>query len=309
MSNSYNSHDDLLSEDEEKFFDDEYINKNKWKQISITSNSHEFKNRSPFPSIIFDVNKRETNNTSKVYERNFIEKQEDTKEIQKKKTIKFIVIKKKKRGREKTSLSKLKKPHKANDKDNISTKLKVHMLTFGKSLANDAKNSCTKSENNFFKIAHKKKREIKIQELIEKNEEKEYIFKYNMIFKLRVSLKNKGIKKFANSEEELEKMNINNEPIYNSILKDNHDYSILEKFFDQGFMDIIDKYYLLNKKECNNEFYYENLKIELSQKTKTFWDLLEKIENKHDKNKYINVLKTKFNLEPLKKEGNKLDEN
>ena len=61
-------------------------------------------------------------------------------------------------------------------------------------------------------------------------------------------------------------------------------------------MEVIEKYYFLNKNYTKNEFVYKDLKIKLSDKTKTFWDLLNKIKNKADHAKYKEVLFKYFKL-------------
>lgn len=215
-----------------------------------------------------------------------------------KRRIKFCIAKLKKRGRNPNSQSKNKlREHKGNAFDNILSRVKADFFTFLINLANDAKNSCInleEKEENFHDISRKikeNKKKEKITELIEKENDKEYKYKYKDIFKLETTKKSIGFIK-SKSEKDEERANYNNK-IYNKICEE---YPILYEFFEQGFMEVIEKYYFLNKNYTKNEFVYKDLKIKLSDKTKTFWDLLNKIKNKADHAKYKEVLFKYFKL-------------
>lgn len=287
--------DDLICSDDDN---DEDFNNIDFPKIFGIKKSGDIEEKKPSNEKNIEISK-ETQNTSKEIE---VGPSAITN------SIKFWVYKPEKRGR-KVSLEKLNykeiKIHKGSAEDNILTKLKVHMLNFGKNFANDIKNSCIglgKKIPNFLDIDYKIKRNITkttINEFIEKINENEYKFKYKEIFtNLPISQKNQGIKKIKIEENPV--LLMKNKEIYESVCKE---HPILNEFFEQGFMEVIEKYYLLDKKICNNIFIFKDLKIKLSPETETFWNLLDKNDNKKFIQKYNNVLFYYFKLN-LKKGGN-----
>lgn len=248
----------------------------------------------------FDAEKeniKPTKITSKEVENKFIMQPKTlTVPIEEKRIIKFISKKKINRGMKPKSFKKGLKTHKASDKDNVERKEKVSLMTFGINLANDFKNSCIgldEKSQNFLQIDYNIKKNI-IKEKIEELTQKGY--QYKRLFELEISAKNLGCKCTKNKIKI--KPKISNLDIYNNLV---HDHPQLEEFFEQDFINILKDYYLLNKSNSNNQFYYKNYVINISPKTKTFCDLLEKNENKDHEEIFRNVLAKYFNLNEVKK--------
>ena len=212
--------------------------------------------------------------------------EEEKEESNKKKIVKFTTTKilTKKRGRiPKSKPKKTVKEHTKDDNDNILKKIRVNFVSFLITLANDAiKAESTGIEyNNFFKpILHDVKCKIKNYDILK--------LKYQNIFTDYTISPNKGIKKKNEkyvSKEETNKKN------YEHICKE---FPSLKNFFEQKMIDIFKNYYCKNKKDINNMFDFEGVKINISSKTKTFYDLLEKQENKNSKNKFIKIINRYF---------------
>ena len=205
--------------------------------------------------------------------------------INKKEKVKFTTTKilKKKRGRTPKSKPKKLKEHSKDAKDNILKKIIVHFVSFLITLANDAiKAESTGVEyKNFFRpILHTVKCKIKKYDILK--------LKYQNIFADYTISTNKGIKKINKkyiSNEETNKKN------YEHICKE---FPSLKNFFVQNMIDIFKNYYCKNKNDINNMFDFNGIKIVLSSKTKTFYDLLEKKENKNSKNKFIKIINQYF---------------
>jgi hypothetical protein len=213
-------------------------------------------------------------------------KEEEKEESNKKKIVKFTTTKilKKKRGRiPKSKPKKTVKEHTKDDNDNILKKIRVNFVSFLITLANDAiKAESTGIEyKNFFKpILHDVKCKIKNYDILK--------LKYQNIFTDYTISQNRGIKKKNEkyvSKEETNKKN------YEDICKE---FPSLKNFFEQKMIDIFKNYYCKNKKDINNMFDFNGVKIKLSSKTKTFYDLLEKEENKNSKNKFIKIINRYF---------------
>ena len=248
----------------------------------------------------FDVEKeniKPTKITSKEVENKFIMQPKTlTVPIEEKRIIKFISKKKINRGMKPKSFKKGLKTHKASDKDNVKRKEKVSLMTFGINLANDFKNSCIgldEKSQNFLQIDYNIKKNI-IKEKIEELTQKGY--QYKRLFELEISAKNLGCKCTKNKIKI--KPKISNLEIYNNLVQE---HPQLKEFFEQDFINILKDYYLLNKSNSNNQFYYKNYVINISPKTKTFCDLLEKNENKDHEEIFRNVLAKYFNLNEVKK--------
>jgi len=213
-------------------------------------------------------------------------KEEEKEESNKKKIVKFTTIKilKKKRGRTPNSKPKKLNEHTKDDNDNILKKIRVNFVSFLITLANDAlKAESTGIEyKNFFRqILHKVKCKIKNYDILK--------LKYQNIFTDYTISPNRGIKKknekYVSNNEETNKKN------YEHICKE---FPSLKNFFEQNMIDIFKNYYCKNKNDINNMFDFEGVKINISSKTKTFYDLLDKQENKNSKNKFIKIINRYF---------------
>lgn len=213
-------------------------------------------------------------------------KEEEKEESNKKKIVKFTTTKilKKKRGRTPNSKPKKLNEHTKDDNDNILKKIRVNFVSFLITLANDAiKAESTGIEyKNFFRpILHKVKCKIKNYDILK--------LKYQNIFTDYTISPNRGIKKknekYVSNNEETNKKN------YEHICKE---FPSLKNFFEQNMLDIFKNYYCKNKNDINNMFDFEGVKINISSKTKTFYDLLDKKENKNSKNKFIKIINRYF---------------
>ena len=198
---------------------------------------------------IFKINQKnlETKITSKVID-NKLNKTFDKKED---KNI-FKTFKFSKRGRPRTKSSR-KNTHSNDSSDNILDKLKSHFISFLISQANDVANIYYKTV-----IYHELFKKIKYLEKLKYNPTQIRKLKYKDIFNLKISRKNKGI---------IEKDSTNKD-IYDDICNNS---ILLKEFFEQNYLDVFNDVYYKDKRE----YYFKGLKIKLSDRTKTFKDLLK----------------------------------
>ena len=198
---------------------------------------------------IFKINQKnlETKITSKVID-NKLNKTFDKKEN---KNI-FQTFKFSKRGRTRTKSSR-KNTHSKDSSDNILGKLKSHFISFLISQANDVANIYYKTV-----IYHELFKKIKYLEKLKYNPTQIRKLKYKDIFNLKISRKNKGI-----IEEDSTNKDVYDNICNNSIL--------LKEFFEQNYLDVFNDVYYKDKRE----YYFKGLKIKLSDRTKTFKDLLK----------------------------------
>ena len=151
-----------------------------------------------------------------------------------------------------------KRIHSWDDPDNIKRILQVHYLTFLIDFANDITKGVLFKEGyniKFFQLDYKDKKVSDYKKFIG--------LKYKDIFEFRLSSKNKGnINKYENNHEN-----------YLFVSKKS---SLLEEFFEKSYLEIFRDYYLKDKRVIN----FNGLEILLSEKTKTFNDLLNKGNNK-----------------------------
>ena len=187
-----------------------------------------------------------------------------------KKEKKFLTEKKelKRKGKVKDINRKKKsnnKKHSWDRNDNLKLLLRRHINTFLINLGNDAVNKIFRGKIYFRQIKSKIKK-IKKKEL-----------KYKDIFALHISKKNKGlVTDESTNEQELKKI-------------DNNHMELIE-FFEQDLSDIIELYYKINKEICNNKIKFKTLEINLSDKTKTFHNLLEKDKYRIKKDKLLWII-------------------
>ena len=173
--------------------------------------------------------------------------------------VKFLTYKRRLSKKSKSENTTNKRIHFWDDPDNIKRILQVHYLTFLIDFANDiTKGVLFNEENNikFFQIEYEIKKTL--------SNHKIFIgLKYKDIFEFHLSSKNKGnINKYENNHEN-----------YLFVSKKS---SILEEFFEKSYLEIFRDYYFKDKRVIN----LNGLEILLSEKTKTFNDLLNKDDNK-----------------------------
>ena len=175
------------------------------------------------------------------------------------KKVKFLTYKRRLSKKSKSENTTNKRIHFWDDPDNIKRILQVHYLTFLIDFANDiTKGVLFNEENNikFFQIDYEIKKTL--------SNHKIFIgLKYKDIFEYHLSQKNKGnINKYENNHD-----------TYSFVCKKS---SLLEEFFEKSYLEIFKEYYFKDKRVIN----LNGLEILLSEKTKTFNDLLNKDDNK-----------------------------
>lgn len=198
-----------------------------------------------------------------------------------KKTIKFLVKKRQKPGR-KSELGKITlKVHDKDEPTNILKKVNTHFLTFLIDFSNDLiKSVFREQEYNeiFLQINHEDKIKIKIKS------KRSLPIKFKEIFNFPISHKNLGIKRKEKINETNEK---HNEKVYKKIIEL---CPKLNDLFEQNILDIFLKYFCKDKTTINNVVYFNDIKINLSQRTKTFYDFLKMKENINSESKILDVV-------------------
>ena len=185
---------------------------------------------------------------------------------------KFFEIKTlKKRGRQSTQSRKTK--HINSSFDNMQTKIQVHFISFIINVSNDALHTqLGVNHYNFKDISYEIKRKI-CHDYIERLK----CSPISEILKLRIS------KKFKNFKEHI-------------------NYETLNKVCQVS--EWLNDFFKINYLICFNYYYNNCIKLEkitfkgkdiiLSKKTKSFYDLLERTENKDIRNKLIDTLKSVY---------------
>ena len=174
----------------------------------------------------------------------------------------FKIKKYQKRGRivkkniQNASKSFLKKRHEKYDNDNVQTKVQIHFSNFLINLANDfihAEFNC--KDISFKPISYKVKKQIKSEYL-------NYIFQkpIKYIIKENISLKYKNYEFDYNRNlcEDLSKKS-----------------KLFADFLEMKYIDVFNRYYY-NKKAPLDSIEFNDRKINLSEKTKSYCDLLKK---------------------------------
>lgn len=185
----------------------------------------------------------------------------------------------KRRGRKPKNKSLNKKFHDKNDFDNILRKIQVHFLSFIIAFCNDliAAFLPNNKELKFKNLDYKLKKTVK-HSYVENLKTK----KIGEILQFNVSSK---IKKFNNSI---------NQQIYQKVCELS---PILNNFFNMSFVEFFNQYYYKSKPS----FYVEGKIINLSERTKSFADLIEKNNIGAQKIQEIaihNFMKSEFNSKP-----------
>ena len=175
------------------------------------------------------------------------------------KKVKFLTYKHHLSKKSKSENTTNKRIHFWDDPDNIKRILQVHYLTFLIDFANDiTKGVLFNEENNikFFQIEYEIKKTLSNHKIFIGK-------KYKDIFEYHLSPKNKGnINKYENNHD-----------TYSFVCEKS---SLLEEFFEKSYLEIFKDYYFQDKRIIN----FNGLEILLSEKTKTFNDLLNKDDNK-----------------------------
>ena len=160
-----------------------------------------------------------------------------------------------------------KKIHSWDSFDLILRKIQVHFLNFLIQLANDfIKSLNEKIDINFLNILYAEKRKVFNRKKLEE-------LKYKDIFWLSISKKNKGI---------IQSKKTNHKKYLTACNK----FPLLKEFFDLSYLKVFEEYYFTNKRIIN----FNKLNILLSEKTKTFDDLLNKERNRTIKSRFLFIV-------------------
>ena len=178
--------------------------------------------------------------------------------VSNKHTLPFVILAKKKRGKQSENC---KKPqHICTDSDNLRKKIQVHFFTFIINLSNDAIKAelGSKTPYNFKQIDYKLK-------ILISHENVSYLHTLAIkdILKMRISPK---IVKYSLSS---------NIDTLNAVC---HLSKLLENFFDIKYLDFFNDFYFNEEKETNKIIFQEK-EIPFSKETKNFYHLLKKYEN------------------------------
>lgn len=261
---------DLFSEEHESFDINKYLDKSD--NIQSEEDPFDFNHDIliPFSNDDYGLERNEMNNNQHTDALNFFSKTEikstsltDKKNKSGKKIV-FKIMIPGKRGKS-VSFKPNKRIHHWDSFDLISNKLQVHYLSYLVNLANDITNIVLKNKDYkkyFLDIIHARK--IK---LFTKRELK--TLKYKDIFMFIVSKKNPGIIIKGQTNEE-NYINICNKS------------SLLKEFFEQSYLDIFNDYYLNDIRIIN----FKGLNVILSEKTKTFENLINKDSNRMAKDRF-----------------------
>jgi hypothetical protein len=212
-----------------------------------------------------------TQNTSKKLD-NAIEGKKGNNYITKKKMFKTLVSQKKKRPKKNPDEIR----HNWDAPDNIKDRIQINFHNFLIDMANDVSNIAF--NNNIYKNYFLKLDYNDNIKTLSNNQIKEK--KYSEIFNLKISKKNSANKgKLLN--------NYINENTYENIIKKS---SLLNEFFDKSYLDLFENYYYKDRRE----FDFKGKHFILSKNTKTFYNLLEKRNNRSVEYKFQNVIKNKY---------------
>ena len=162
------------------------------------------------------------------------------------------------RGRPKQKETK-KERHSSSSHDNIISKIQIHFLNFVIFFLNDCINMYFQNDKNrrlyfFKKLDHKYKSKVNNKHL--ENLKNSNI--YDLLNKVNIS------KKYTSYKGNINEKNLK---VLNKI-------TFFQKIFEMKFLDLFNIYY--NEKQLLRELTIFDIKIKFSNKTKTFYDLLQK---------------------------------
>jgi hypothetical protein len=176
------------------------------------------------------------------------------------------LLKNKKRGRH-TNLKEKKKKHDKFTADNVLRKIQVHFLSFVVYFLNDILKSFGIREK-FLKLDYKFKKDVNKQKFAEIKSKN-----IGEIISSKISTKYK-------TEENV------NKNLY-ELLKTNE---VLGAIFDMNYMTVFRLFYMNKEKTFDLRIFGIEKEINLSKKTETYYELLEKEKSKENNEKYINLI-------------------
>ena len=177
------------------------------------------------------------------------------------------LLKNKKRGRKSNSEEKKEKNHDKYSPDNIKRKIQVHYQSFIPLSINDILESYGIREK-FYKL------EYEFKKIVNKSHFK-YLINSNIGDIISKEISNKYKKK-----------NKNNNSSVHTYFKTN---KVLENIFEMNYLDFFRNFYMKKEKIVDLKIFGIDKIITLSEKTETYYDLLEKLKKEEDK-KYIKLI-------------------
>ena len=179
----------------------------------------------------------------------------------------ITLLKNKKRGRKSNSEEKKEKNHDKYSPDNIKRKIQVHYQSFIPLSINDILESCGIREK-FYKL------EYEFKKIVNKSHFK-YLINSNIGDIISKEISNKYKKK-----------NKNNNSSVHTYFKTN---KVLENIFEMNYLDFFRNFYMKKEKIVDLKIFGIDKIITLSEKTETYYDLLEKLKKEEDE-KYIKLI-------------------
>jgi hypothetical protein len=175
--------------------------------------------------------------------------------------------KNKKRGRKSNSEEEKEKNHDKYSPDNVKRKIQVHYLSFITLIINVILNSCGIREK-FYKLEYEFKR------IVNKRH-----FNYLINSKIGDIISKEISNKYKKKRKD------NNSNVYNYFIAN----KVLEGIFEMKYLDFFRMFYMKKDKIVDLKIIGIDKIITLSEKTETYYDLLEKLKKENDE-KYIKLI-------------------
>lgn len=183
----------------------------------------------------------------------------------------FEIKKRKRRGqkRKNPNQENIKRIHSKNDFDNLISGVQVHFMNFIINLSNDIISSVITSES-------KKNEDLKFKDI-------SYEIKKNITFDNLEKIKTSSIKEILQNPVS-KKFKVSNFEYYNKEIYDKviNKGKWLSQFFDMNYMDLFKDYYF-NKSEQLRQIIIKGKEINLTNKTKSFFELYRKSNDERKK--------------------------
>ena len=175
--------------------------------------------------------------------------------------------KNKKRGRKSNSEEEKEKNHDKYSPDNVKRKIQVHYLSFITLIINVILDSCGIREK-FYKLEYEFKR------IVNKKH-----FNYLINSKIGDIISKEISNKYKKKRKD------NNSNVYNYFIAN----KVLEGIFEMKYLDFFRMFYMKKEKIVDLKIIGIDKIITLSEKTETYYDLLEKLKKENDE-KYIKLI-------------------
>jgi hypothetical protein len=177
------------------------------------------------------------------------------------------LLKNKKRGRKSNSEEEKEKSHDKYSPDNVKRKIQVHYLSFITLIINVILDSCGIREK-FYKLEYEFKR------IVNKKH-----FNYLINSKIGDIISKEISNKYKKKRKD------NNSNVYNYFIAN----KVLEGIFEMKYLDFFRMFYMKKEKIVDLKIIGIDKIITLSEKTETYYDLLEKLKKENDE-KYIKLI-------------------